>query len=173
MDDYDADAAFARRLIEFDADDPATHSPWTLTTGVVSGKGEVASEANRAIRAAAAVKPIPWPAGLTPTPQPMAPAPQPSDALPVCDYPAVTWTVAEAKALASNFQMRFASAFFPCGHTGPFGHRIADKYLRALSSVENRCMMSSSVRFFGVGISSVFMPKTRHTANLSQVHNPK
>ena len=30
MEDYDADAAFARRLIEFDADDPATHSPWTL-----------------------------------------------------------------------------------------------------------------------------------------------
>ena len=24
MDDYDADAAFARRLIDFDADDPAT-----------------------------------------------------------------------------------------------------------------------------------------------------
>ena len=110
MEDYDADAAFARRLIEFDQDDPATHSPWTLPPQAASGQQSVVSgqpETETAMRAAiaapmaAAVKPsIPWPAGLTPTPLPMTPAPQPTDALPACDYLAVTWTVAEAKAMA-------------------------------------------------------------------------
>ena len=40
MDNYDADAAFARRLIQFDADDPATYSPWTVTTKAGSGRGQ-------------------------------------------------------------------------------------------------------------------------------------
>jgi len=37
---------------------------------------------------------------LAPVPVPLLQKPQPTDALPACDYLAVTWTVAEAKALA-------------------------------------------------------------------------
>ena len=111
LDDYDADAAFARRLIDFDPDDPSTYSTWSLPTTAASGQSSVVSGqpvANAAMRAASAVamaaakpKPaIPWPAGLAPVPVPLLQRPQPTDALPACDYLAVTWTVAEAKALA-------------------------------------------------------------------------
>jgi hypothetical protein len=45
--------------------------------------------------------PIPWPAGLAPTPfQPPGPPPTRNGPLPACDVLVVTWTVAEAKALA-------------------------------------------------------------------------
>ena len=44
MEDYDADAAFARRLIDFDADDPATYSPWSMPQGTAaSGQWSVVS----------------------------------------------------------------------------------------------------------------------------------
>jgi hypothetical protein len=57
MEDYDTDAAFAQRLIDFDADDPATY----LASGqqsAISIQPEAKSEANTAMRAAA-VKAIP------------------------------------------------------------------------------------------------------------------
>lgn len=44
--------------------------------------------------------PIPWPAGLRPTPVPAGATPDPNDPLPQADVVVVTWTVAEAKALA-------------------------------------------------------------------------
>lgn len=43
---------------------------------------------------------IPFPDGLAPVPQPLSPSPSPSDPLPEVDVIVVTWTVAEANALA-------------------------------------------------------------------------
>jgi len=43
---------------------------------------------------------IPFPSGLAPTPQPRSPAPKPSDPLPKADFAVVTYTDAEAMALA-------------------------------------------------------------------------
>ncbi len=48
----------------------------------------------------AGLAPIPWPAGFVPEAVTAAKAPSPSDPLPTADILVVTWTVAEAKALA-------------------------------------------------------------------------
>src|SRR5262249_30763435 len=47
--------------------------------------------------------PVPWPAGGEPIPAPPSPAPTPEQPLPRCDVLVVTWTVAEARALARLF----------------------------------------------------------------------
>jgi nucleoside phosphorylase len=73
----------ARHILTFDPDRPEQR----MFT--------VAAELPRII-----LEPIPWPAGLEPTPVLLSPSPAPGDALPQADVLVVTWTVAEAKALA-------------------------------------------------------------------------
>ena len=75
--------ALARHIITYDPDQPATRL-----------------FAETAFEARAPLSPIPWPAGLAPeTVTPSAP-PSPERALPKAEVLVVTWTVAEAKALA-------------------------------------------------------------------------
>jgi nucleoside phosphorylase len=102
-------AAFARHIITFDPDAPDDH----LFSAVEATPR-------------AALAPIPWPAGLAPK-VPAAPTPGPaeSDPLPKADVLVVTWTVAEAKALAdvltpghpstawSRYGHNFQSTFVP------------------------------------------------------------
>ena len=102
-------AAFARHIITFDPDAPDDHlfSAFDATPR-------------------AALAPIPWPAGLAPkVPAAPTPAPAESDPLPRVDVLVVTWTVAEAKALAdvltpghpstawSRYGHNFHSTFVP------------------------------------------------------------
>ena len=62
--------------------------------GGTVGAGGIGTE-SVAMPMAAVKKPnILWPAGLAPVPVPLLQRPQPTDALPACDYLAVTWTVA-------------------------------------------------------------------------------
>jgi hypothetical protein len=76
------DRELARRVLAFDPRSPA--SPWLLPEP----------------RAPRPLNPIPWPRGLAPSPRPFVPNHQPADPLPRCDVLVVTWTVAEAEALA-------------------------------------------------------------------------
>jgi nucleoside phosphorylase len=73
----------ARHIITFDPDEPASRLFSAIPT-----------------QARAALAPIPWPAGLAPQAVTPATAPSPSHPLPKADVLVVTWTVAEAKALA-------------------------------------------------------------------------
>ncbi len=73
----------ARHIITFDPDEPADRLFSAIPTA-----------------ARAALSPIPWPAGLAPEAVTPAKAPSSSDPLPTADVLVVTWTVAEAKALA-------------------------------------------------------------------------
>jgi nucleoside phosphorylase len=73
----------ARHIITFDPDDPASRLFSAVPT-----------------QARAGLTPIPWPDGLAPQTVTPAKAPSPSHPLPKADVLVVTWTVAEAKALA-------------------------------------------------------------------------
>ncbi|HUA34144.1 MAG TPA: hypothetical protein VMA09_11105 [Candidatus Binataceae bacterium] len=85
----ETDVDFAKHIIEYDPDDPRTHAAWTIP----SSENEALARRN--------LQPIPWPRGLNPKPaSTSAPAPKQSDRLPACDVIVVTWTVAEARALA-------------------------------------------------------------------------
>ena len=76
-------ADLARHIIDFDPDDPA-HQLFAVQDRVSRQP----------------LTPIPWPAGLAPSVVPLTPAPDPDAGLPHADVLVVTWTVAEAKALA-------------------------------------------------------------------------
>ena len=89
--------ALARRIIDFGltADDltrdlSAAPAAALLET-TVTPRPVAAREQNLALR---------WPAGLAPTVAPLVPTPSVVDALPEADYLVITWTVAEALALA-------------------------------------------------------------------------
>lgn len=73
----------ARHIITFDPDEPASRLFSAVPT-----------------EARAGLAPIPWPDGLAPQAVTPAKAPSPSHPLPKADVLVVTWTVAEAKALA-------------------------------------------------------------------------
>jgi hypothetical protein len=75
-----------RRLIEFDPEDARTYFAAGIATPQVS--------------TSQALTPIPWPSGKAPKPAPLAAAPDPDAALGQYDYLIVTWTAAEAQALA-------------------------------------------------------------------------
>jgi purine-nucleoside phosphorylase len=109
---FKTDTDLARHIIEFDPEVPATHAKWTLPQA--------------AVMARATMRPIRWPSGLAPKPQPISSAPKPADVLPACDYLVVTWTVAEALALADvltpgygsksdwyNYAKDYASTYSP------------------------------------------------------------
>src|SRR6516225_9500053 len=87
--------ALARHIIQFDAEDAATHAPHTLPSA--------------ALMRAMARSPIPWPAGKEPRPAPLHPAPSPEKSLSTFDYLVVTWTVEEAKSLADTLTPGFPS----------------------------------------------------------------
>jgi nucleoside phosphorylase len=78
-----AGADLARHIITFDPDEPSAR----LFSAVPA-------------QARASLAPIPWPAGLAPQAVTPAKAPSRSHPLPQADVLVVTWTVAEAKALA-------------------------------------------------------------------------
>jgi hypothetical protein len=82
--------AMARHIIEFGA----TPEDFTPTHELGQRSGAPDEEAARIDLGLA------WPAGLAPTPTPLATPPDTSASLPRCDYLVVTWTVAEADALA-------------------------------------------------------------------------
>ncbi len=103
--------AFARHIIQFDADDPRTHSPHSLP----------AAE----IMLAQARAPIPWPAGKAPTPAPLARTPSPTSPLPEADYLVVTWTTEEAKCLAD-----LLTPGHPCKTAWyPYTHNFTKEYV--------------------------------------------
>jgi len=75
-------------------------------------------EAERfAAPAAAVLSPIPWPVDLAPVASPVVPAPSPDDPLPAADVLVVTWTVAEAEALADVLTPgQPKAAWYPYAH---------------------------------------------------------
>lgn len=75
--------ALARHIITYDPDDPG---------------GRLFAAVD--FQARATLKPIPWPTGLAPQVVTPSKPPSPEQALPKADMLVVTWTVAEAKALA-------------------------------------------------------------------------
>lgn len=91
----------ARHILEFDPKVPEervfTSAAITQALGV---PGTVEAERFAEAAAVPALSPIPWPAGLAPVSSPLAPVPGPDDPLPAADALVVTWTVAEAEALA-------------------------------------------------------------------------
>src|SRR6516164_5612459 len=87
--------ALDRHIIQFDAEDAATHAPHTLPSA--------------ALMRAMARSPIPWPAGKEPRPAPLHPAPSPEKSLSTFDYLVVTWTTEEAKSLADALTPGFPS----------------------------------------------------------------
>ncbi len=87
----DAGAAdLARHIITFDPREPARY-----LFAANAGSPEAVELAARLTP-----DPIPWPAGLAPTPRTIDPAPADTDPLPAGDVLVVTYTVAEAYALA-------------------------------------------------------------------------
>lgn len=93
--------ALARHILEFDPKMPEgrvfTSAAITQVLGV---PGTVEAERFAAPAAVPALSPIPWPPGLAPVSSPLTPVPGPDDPLPAADVLVVTWTVAEAQALA-------------------------------------------------------------------------
>jgi hypothetical protein len=91
----------SRHILEFDPKAPDqrvfTSAAITQALGV---PGTVGAERFAAPAAVPALSPVPWPAGLAPAVRPIVPAPAPGDPLPAADVLIVTWTVAEAEALA-------------------------------------------------------------------------
>ena len=88
------DVELAKHIIEFDPRDEATHAYWT----------EIEPDLLKH------PQPIPWPSGAEPRPQPISPNPKSSDPLPAADFLVVTWTVAEAEALADALSPGFPSS---------------------------------------------------------------
>jgi nucleoside phosphorylase len=92
----------ARHILEFDPQAPGRR---VFTSAAISqalgipGTIEAELLAQPAERIAQ-LSPIPWDAGLAPAARLLDPAPAPTDPLPVADVLVVTWTVAEAEALA-------------------------------------------------------------------------
>jgi nucleoside phosphorylase len=91
----------ARHVIEFDPKQPEgrvfTSAAITEALGV---PGTIDAEQFAVPAAVPALSPIPWPTGQAPATMPLAPIPGPDDPLPTADVLVVTWTVAEAEALA-------------------------------------------------------------------------
>lgn len=99
------DIELARHIIEFDPWKPETYAAWT--------------ELSAATLAAThpALQPIPWPSAEAPLPRPLTPSPKLADPLPQADYLVVTWTVAEAQALANVLTPgHLSSAWYPYAH---------------------------------------------------------
>jgi hypothetical protein len=105
-------ADLARHIIDFDQEDTQTFSAATDRALLIPAK---------------ALKPIPFPAALAPKPAPMAPRPTPSSPLPKCDYLMVTWTVAEARALADVLTPGFPSKTAWYDYTHKFASDYASK----------------------------------------------
>ena len=103
--------AWARHIIQFDAEDVSTYGPHTLPPA--------------AVMLAAAHSPIPWPAGKQPKPAPLHPSPSPTQPLGQFDYLVATWTTAEAKALADTLTPGFPSktAWYP------YAHKFQEEYV--------------------------------------------
>jgi hypothetical protein len=104
-----AGAGLARHILEFDPKAPQgrvfTSAAITKELGVpgtIAAERPAVQAAPPAVQAAALppLSPIPWPAGLAPVLAPLAHVPAPDDPLPAADVLVVTWTVAEAEALA-------------------------------------------------------------------------
>jgi hypothetical protein len=84
----ETDVDFARHIIEYDPDNPATYAAWST---VPSQTDQLARRHMQA---------IPWPTNLAPSPSSLTPQPDPTQPLPKADVLVVTWTVAEGRALA-------------------------------------------------------------------------
>ncbi len=82
------DVQLAQHIIEFDPSNPETYAPWTELSPATLATTHPA------------LQPIPWPEAEAPRPRPLSATPQPASSLPQADYLVVTWTVAEAQALA-------------------------------------------------------------------------
>ena len=87
------DIELARHIIEFDPRDKTTHAYWTEIEPSLLEHPQ----------------PIPWPSGTEPQSQPISPSPKSSDPLPAADFLIVTWTVAEAEALADTLSPGYPS----------------------------------------------------------------
>jgi|HubBroStandDraft_2_1064218.scaffolds.fasta_scaffold30634_2 nucleoside phosphorylase len=91
----------ARHILEFDPKVPQgrvfTSAAITAALGI---PGTIEAERFAEAAAIPALSPIPWPAGQAPVTAPLTPPPGPDDPLPTADVLVVTWTVAEAEALA-------------------------------------------------------------------------
>src|SRR6201999_1285121 len=116
-------AELARHIITFDPDAPDDH---------------LFSAFDAAPRAALA--PIPWPAGLAPQVPPVhMPAPGESDTLPKADVLVVTWTVAEAKALADVLTPEHPSTAW-----NRYGHNFQSTFVpllrRGAPALESGCL---------------------------------
>jgi len=89
---------------------------------------------------------VPWPAGGAPFADPPSPAPAPDRALPRCDVLVVTWTVAEARALATLFTPGVAlEGWFE------YRHNVADflpKVTGARAPFNSRGPNDSNRRYF-------------------------
>jgi hypothetical protein len=84
-----------KRVIEFDPDDARTYFASGMAQAQVSSPK--------------ALTPIPWPSGKAPKAAPIAVAPDPDAALGQYDYLIVTWTLAEAQALADVLTPQYPS----------------------------------------------------------------
>jgi nucleoside phosphorylase len=115
-------AALARHIITFDPDAPEDH---------------LFSAVDAAPRAALA--PIPWPADLAPQVPTPTPASSESDPLPKVDVLVVTWTVAEAKALADVLTPGHPSTAW-----NRYGHNYASTFVPLLRhdapAIESGCL---------------------------------
>jgi len=88
MHDPRSDVDFARHIIDFNPDDSATYASWSLP------HAEAEALARRRL------EPIPWPRKLAPKPRRLTRKHVEDSALPKANCLVVTWTVAEARALA-------------------------------------------------------------------------
>src|SRR5262249_34287231 len=107
------DVQLAQHIIEFDPSNPDTYAPWTELSPATLGTTHPA------------LQPIPWPEAEAPLPRPCPPPRSPASPRPQADYLVVTWTVAEAQALAD---------VLPPGHPSftwyPYTHFFASNYER-------------------------------------------
>jgi nucleoside phosphorylase len=137
--------AWARHLIEFDAEDPSTYAPHTLPLA------EAMQASTRS--------PIPWPTGKEPAPTALGRTPAPADPLPAADYLVVTWTVEEARCLADtltpgfpsktawyNYAHNFESEFVPIIRRGApsvqNSHRLGSYFLTMIAGKRVLCFKS-------------------------------
>jgi len=144
------DVEFARHIIDFDPDDPRTHAAWTLPQAMLATRLQL--------------KPVPWPRASVPKPQPVKPAPRPDTALPPADCLVVTWTVAEAKALADVLTPGFRSD----QDWYTYSHRYTSHYAAMIRRGAPASQEKYLAKFFPVRIGSKRVLCVKSNLHLSQ-----
>ena len=124
-----------------------------------------ATEMAATLARAAVTQPVPFPAGLAPVPVAPANPPSPQDPLPAADVLVVTWTAAEAVALATIFTpgvplpqwfeyTRNVDAFIPkvTGPKAPFNDSKLARYYHILGLYYPAQLVGKSVLCFKSGL---------------------